>query len=140
MKHVWFAALAFVLVASLGGAADKDDVKVKVVKHEVFSSYFEKNDSGLKGNTSFLVLKSSEEFDKLFGVAAVGTKKPSVLPKGAFEETWWSRSSAAATRPGDIAAKSHGERWDPHSRVQGDRGEAGCGHLRVAAGRLRAQR
>ena len=84
MMKLLFTALAVAVAASVAGAADKDDVKA--LKHTVYSSYFEKNNSGLKGDASYLALKSSEEFDKLFGVAAVGTKKPSVLPKGVFDE------------------------------------------------------
>lgn len=81
-----FVALTVALVASIAGAADKDEAKGKAVKHEVYSSYFEKNNSGLKGDASYLAVRSGEEFDKLFGVAAVGGKKLSVLPKGAFED------------------------------------------------------
>jgi hypothetical protein len=84
MMKTLFVALAAALVASIAGAADKDEGKT--VKHAVYSSYFEKNNSGLKGDASYLAVKSGEEFDKLFGVAAVGTKKPSVLPKGLFDD------------------------------------------------------
>lgn len=34
-------------------------------------SYFEKNNSGLKGDTSFVILSNQNQFDKIFGTAAV---------------------------------------------------------------------
>lgn len=86
MKYVSFAALMLGLFAVSVVAADKDEAKGKDVEYKVYTSYFEKNNSGLKGDASYVAVKNAEEFDKLFGVAAVGGKKPSVLPKGAFED------------------------------------------------------
>jgi hypothetical protein len=39
------------------------------VEFQRYESYFEKNSSGLKGKTSYLVLANQEQFDKVFGYA-----------------------------------------------------------------------
>jgi inhibitor of cysteine peptidase len=51
---------------------------------EQFHSYFEKNNSGLKGDKSYIALTSQKQFDKVFGPAA--TMGPnSFLPTDAFK-------------------------------------------------------
>jgi len=54
------------------------------VRYARYTSYFEKNDSGLKGGTSFLVFTSQPDFDRVFGPAAVMGRN-SFLPAGTFQ-------------------------------------------------------
>src|SRR4051812_9253102 len=49
-----------------------------------YDSYFEKNNSGLEGEKSYLVLTDREQFDKVFGPAPRAGKN-SFLPHDAFE-------------------------------------------------------
>ena len=51
---------------------------------ERYESYFEKNNSGLKGDKSFLMLGSQKQFDKVFGAAATMGQN-SFLPDDAFK-------------------------------------------------------
>ena len=53
----------------------------------VHSGHFEKNNAGLKGEQSFLLLTDREAFDKIFGAGFVMGKKPNVVPKGAFDKS-----------------------------------------------------
>jgi len=48
--------------------------------------YFEKNNSGLKGEASFLALPDKESFDKVFGIGFVMGKKPPVLKDDDFDK------------------------------------------------------
>ena len=48
--------------------------------------YFEKNNSGLMGDQSLLVIADQATFDKTFGVGFVMGKKPDLLPKDAFDK------------------------------------------------------
>ena len=51
-----------------------------------YDSYFERNDSGLKSDTSYLVITSRPKFDAVFGGAAtMSTTKDSFLPERAFD-------------------------------------------------------
>jgi hypothetical protein len=76
-------ALSLAGVAEFGAAAD--EAKGKEVKFDVYTSYFEKNNSGLKGEASYLALTDQQAFDKVFGAAAV-MKKQGFLPKDAFDK------------------------------------------------------
>jgi hypothetical protein len=65
-------------------SADKTANAAASVNFEQFHSYFEKNNSGLKGDRSYLALTSQKQFDKVFGPAAtMGTN--SFLPPDAFK-------------------------------------------------------
>jgi inhibitor of cysteine peptidase len=81
--------LIFVFVAVILSFADSvaGTVKTKTdaaVDFQRYESYFEKNDSGLKGATSYLVLTGQQQFDKVFGPAAtMGTN--TFLPQDAFK-------------------------------------------------------
>ena len=55
------------------------------IEYMVHSGYFEKNNSGLKDEASYLAIKDRETFDKAFGVAFTMGKKPNVLPANAFD-------------------------------------------------------
>jgi hypothetical protein len=47
------------------------------------SSYFERNDTGLRAQTSYMVFTSQAQFDKIFGAAATGGQND-FLPDNAF--------------------------------------------------------
>lgn len=51
--------------------------------HRVYSSYFESNQSGLKGSASYLAFTNRRDFDRVFGSAATMGKN-SFLPDNAF--------------------------------------------------------
>lgn len=53
------------------------------VDYHQYQSYFEKNNSGLKGTVSYLAITNQREFDKIFGAAAVAGSE--FLPEGAFK-------------------------------------------------------
>ena len=50
------------------------------IDYTLHSGYFEKNNSGLKGEASYLAIADRQTFDKVFGVAFTMGKKPNVLP------------------------------------------------------------
>jgi hypothetical protein len=79
-----FAALALPIAACAAPAPDDDTAKGKEVKYEVHNGHFEKNNSGLKGDSSYLVFTDREAFDKVFGVAAT-MRKQNFVPKDAFD-------------------------------------------------------
>jgi len=59
---------------------------IAFVRHE---GHFERNDSGLKGAKSFLVVDNLEKFESIFGVAALGlgpTRKQNFVTNETFEE------------------------------------------------------
>jgi len=86
-------------IAGLALAADKDKEEAKGDKLEfkVQSGYFEKNNSGLKGDESLLAFTDQKSFDQVFGVGFTMGKKPDVLPKDAFD----SKLVVAVIRRGD---------------------------------------
>jgi hypothetical protein len=100
-KPLWFAVAVALLAASTGlalaGDKDKEEAKGDKLPFEVYTSYFEKNNSGLKGDESFLAFTDRKSFDQVFGVAVVMGKKPSVLAKDAFD----SKLVVAAIKRGD---------------------------------------
>ena len=55
------------------------------VAYTVHGGYFEKNNSGLHGEASYVAIANRAAFDKVFGVAFTMGKKPTVLPENAFE-------------------------------------------------------
>jgi hypothetical protein len=71
------------LTASLAFGAEP---KAEKLDYTVHSGHFEKNTSGLKGEDSFLLLGTREQFDEIFGAGFVMGKKPAVVPKEAFEK------------------------------------------------------
>lgn len=78
------------MIALLGaaGAADSaaDLPKGEKVEYTHYSKgYFEKNNSGLKGDASFLVVTEQKMFDQFFGVGVVMGMKPTLLPADAFD-------------------------------------------------------
>ena len=80
-------SLALAVGIGLAGNAPMDDEdKGKELKFDVYSGYFEKNNSGLKGDQSFLAIIGRKAFDPIFGVARVIGKKPDLVPEGAFKD------------------------------------------------------
>ena len=85
MRTAGLLALA-VGIALAGNAAADDADKDKELKFDVYSGYFEKNNSGLKGEQSFLAIVGRKAFDSVFGVARVQGKKPELVPEQAFKD------------------------------------------------------
>ena len=59
--------------------------KGKKVEFDVHNGHFEKNNSGLKGGSSYLVFNDRDAFDKVFGIARV-MRKQNMVPKDAFDK------------------------------------------------------
>jgi Trehalose utilisation len=73
-------ALWLCLTASFSPAT----IATTPVEHTVHSDYFEKNNSGLTGAVSYLVIEDRQAFDDLFGLAVTMGTKPKILPADAF--------------------------------------------------------
>jgi len=83
MKRIIFlmAVVTLLFAAQPSARAVAEERDVAFQRHD--SSYFEKNNSGLKGEKSYLVLTDQAQFDKVFGPAArMGNND--FLPAGAF--------------------------------------------------------
>jgi hypothetical protein len=78
-----FAMLAVLCVPLLAVAGD--EAKGAKVEFDVHSGHFQKNNTDLKGDASYLVFGDRAAFDKVFGVAAT-MKKQNFVPKDAFEK------------------------------------------------------
>jgi hypothetical protein len=78
---------SFVLFGMVGLslAAEGEQAKGKKADYAVHTGYFQKNNAGLKGASSYLALATREQFDKIFGVAFIAGAKQNFLPKDAFE-------------------------------------------------------
>jgi hypothetical protein len=75
------------LCTPLTNAADEVIPKGdKVEYHRYAKAYFEKNSSGLTGESSFLAITDQAGFEKVFGVGRVMGKAPDLLPKDAFDK------------------------------------------------------
>ncbi len=84
MKRIFFLlALASLLSAAQAPArAGGDERDLQFRRYD--GSYFEKNNSGLRGERSYLVLTDQAQFDRVFGAAArMGNN--TFLPADAFE-------------------------------------------------------
>lgn len=84
-----FSAAAIAVWLPLGilaaPAPDPNADEGKKVGYELHDGHFQRNDAGLKGNASYLVLGSREAFDKIFGIARV-IGKQNFVPRDAFEK------------------------------------------------------
>lgn len=78
-------AVFFAVPVVAAPAADKDEAKGKDVTYDVYDAYFEKNDSGLKGDATYLVFQDKASFDKVFGLAKVMGDKKKSLPADVFK-------------------------------------------------------
>jgi monofunctional biosynthetic peptidoglycan transglycosylase len=73
------------------------------VEFTAHANYFERNDSGLKGAVSYLVIENRKAFDQVFGVAATMRAKLELVPNDAFD----SKVVVAVIKRG-------GEFWEYH--------------------------
>jgi inhibitor of cysteine peptidase len=69
MKRILNIVLLITLVFVVLGFGQKGGAE-RELQFERYDSYFEKNNSGLKGRTSYLVITSQPKFDEVFGPAA----------------------------------------------------------------------
>jgi hypothetical protein len=84
-------ALAAVVVCGFAAAAwlarAADEAKGDKVDFDTYAKgYFEKNNSGLKGDSSYVVMTDQKGFDAVFGVGVTMGAKPPLLPKDAFDK------------------------------------------------------
>jgi len=65
-----------------------DEAKGEKVEYARFPDYFEKNNSGLKGDQSFLVFADKDAFGKVFALRPplMGQNKAVALPSDAFDK------------------------------------------------------
>ncbi len=75
-----------VLLLALPILAEEKPAKGDKVDYQVYTPYFEKNTSGLKGDVSYLAVTNRKGFDALFGVARTMGPRPEFLPADAFEK------------------------------------------------------
>jgi hypothetical protein len=69
-----------------GAATVEQNDRIAFIQHE---GHFERNDSGLKGNKSFLAFDQLEKYEAVFGTAALGlgpTKKQNFVTPETFDE------------------------------------------------------
>lgn len=78
----WSAVLVSVALAGWLQAAEQEGTKID---YQVYSHYFEKNTSGLRGKASYLGFSNQADFDQVFGAAAVQGKQK-FLPKDVFDK------------------------------------------------------
>ena len=81
-------ALLAVPIALLAASSRADEAKGEKVEYTTFPDYFEKNNSGLKGDQSFLVFADKDAFAKVFSLRppVMGGKKAVAVPNDAFEK------------------------------------------------------
>lgn len=80
--YVLVAATTLLFAAHVPVRGGGEERALKFQRHD--SSYFEKNNSGLQGAKSYLVLTDQPQFDRVFGAAArMGAN--AFLPRGAFD-------------------------------------------------------
>lgn len=82
------AAMMVGLACLVGSATGQDQPKGDKVEFTQYNGHFEKNNSGLAGAHSFLLLPSREAFDKVFGTVPplMGNDKAVRLPANAFDK------------------------------------------------------
>jgi hypothetical protein len=88
MKKMLLTVLFVLPLAGFALAADgkKDEAKGKALEFTHHDrGHFEKNNSGLKGDASFLIFTNRDDFDKIFGVGVVMGGKEKLVPKDAFD-------------------------------------------------------
>jgi hypothetical protein len=86
MVRLALLAIPLALLATSGYGAD--EAKGEKVEYTTYPDYFEKNNSGLKGDQSFLVLADKDAFAKIFALRPplMGGKKSVPVPNEAFEK------------------------------------------------------
>ena len=83
MKRIVLFAVSLTLVLVVSANAQKSKAS-EVAFNRYDGSYYEKNNSGLEGKTSYLAMTSEAQFDKIFGPAAVMGHN-NFLPAGIFD-------------------------------------------------------
>lgn len=96
MKRALYLSAAVILALAAQATAQKGGAK-RELDFQRCESYFEKNNSGLKGQKSYLALVDQKQFDKVFGPAATMGQN-SFLPPGAFK----SKIVVAAIKRGSL--------------------------------------
>jgi hypothetical protein len=88
MIRLALLAVPLALLARPAHADEAKEAKGEKVEYTVYSSYFEKNNSGLKGEASFLALTDKDAFDKVFAARPplMGGKKSVLLAKDVFDK------------------------------------------------------
>jgi hypothetical protein len=81
-RFPYMAAITIILVGAQGLASQRRSEQQ--VNFQRYDSYFEGNDSGLKGKTSYLVFTSQTEFDRVFHPAATMGQN-NFLPEKTFD-------------------------------------------------------
>ncbi len=86
MKKAFYVPAMIILLFAANNKAQQFTARneAKPVGFEQYTSYFENNDSGLKGEKSYLVFTSQKKFDKIFGSAATMGQN-SFLPDDVFK-------------------------------------------------------
>jgi outer membrane protein assembly factor BamB len=77
---------ALIIPAAALRADDKVEAKGEKVVYTSHDGHFVKNTYELKGDSGYVAVADKDEFDKIFGVAAVGGKKFNWVPKDAFDK------------------------------------------------------
>lgn len=90
LRHVLLAVpLAFLVTGGFHPAlACADEAKGEKIEYATYPDYFEKNNSGLKGDLSFIAFTSKDGFEKVFALRPplMGGKKSVPVPDNAFEK------------------------------------------------------
>lgn len=74
-------AVLVLAIAAATAAADEAKIEAKV-----YGPYFEKNTSGLKGDSSYLLVSEQKTFDAYFGAGFTMKQKPVLIPKDTFDK------------------------------------------------------
>jgi hypothetical protein len=77
-------ALAALPAGAQNSKAHGSAVQQTAMDYHQYQSYFEKNNSRLKGRVSYLAITTQAQFDKIFGAAATGGDND-FLPEGVFK-------------------------------------------------------
>jgi hypothetical protein len=109
-------ALALLFAPAMLLADDKKDEK-KAPEFTVHTGHFEKNDSGLKGGESLLLLTDADAFGKVFGTVPPGglgggVRKNNPVPKDLFDTHLVAaviKRGAAITTYKEVSTKTDGD-------------------------------
>lgn len=83
-------AFCFAIALAVSPAAAQNRKTYHLIRQQAavdyhrYQSYFEKNNSRLKGRVSYLAITNQAQFDRIFGAAATATEND-FLPEGAFK-------------------------------------------------------
>jgi hypothetical protein len=84
MKRIFYLLAIITLLCAAQSSAQEGAEERQLHFQRYDSSYFEKNNSGLEGEKSYLVLANQKQFNKVFGPAA-RMGKNTFLPRHTFE-------------------------------------------------------